>query len=187
MKYLPFVGLVLLALAFGLWLGELSVPRSKAPVVYAKPVPETELPREYLREGSEPVRVVITPVQWIPGRERDTLRIEVPQAIAEDTSAVRISRMNPVTISRPVIGMPSVRYVSYNTATQAYETQEFDVPPSPATYGVNLEAYTNPLAPDLTLGADVYVGYRGVQPFVGATISSNGPSVRAGVRYRIGR
>lgn len=172
-------------------------------VIVRDPIQPGQLPRGW-NAGQQPGQVVITPVEF-PVRTteqgvqvvyiRDTIRVPVPEAIAND-STLRITPDQPVTVHRPLIGDASVSVATYNPRTQSYETLQYRVPEHPVKYGAAVDAYyaTQVLALDslggsyVGAGATVYAGYRRVLPFIRVDLDSrNGVTARAGIRYRMGR
>lgn len=176
-------------------------------VIVREPIQTTIFPPGY--DATEPAdrdrpdAVTITPLApnaALPTGERivilrDTVRIAVPAAIAENEDDVRITSPDPVTVTRPIFGTPSVSVATYNPNSRQYETLEYYVKPHPVQYGVELEAYgAAPIAEigqlastRLGVAARVYAGFQGVQPFAAVHATTEGVETRAGVRYRLGR
>ena len=192
------------------------VARDAPVVVVREAVPSADYPRGYTgdtgkggRAGTPPDEIIVTPIagavgppgaDGAPGEVRtvilvDTLRIAVPEALASDPGNVRLTTQNPVDVKRPLFGTPTVSVSTYNPNTSQYEVLRYRVPEHPFQYGAEVEVYgAAPLANARELGAArigaaarVYVGYRGLQPFTGLHVTTEGVEVRAGLRYRIGR
>lgn len=182
---LVLVSVLFVGIVYGYLRGSAHPTESTKPTEnHGKPVDEADTPREIARPGREPDRIIIREVRWDTSRVRDTLRVEVPGAIARDTLYVRLARQNPVTISTPIFGRQTVRFSSYNFETGQYETQEFRVPEPATSYGVSVEGYRDLITGASGAAAEVYVGVRGMETF--ARMNTY-PSVVAGVRYRWGR
>ena len=213
-KLFVVVGVAILAVWAGFqFYGSLSDPvvqeRWRDPIVTVNPAtPQTIYPQSYalpIQQAQAPQQIIVTPLEGVqgpPGADGvsrvilvDTVRIAVPAAIARDSGNVRITSQSPVRITRPIFGRPRVDVATYNPNTSQYETLRYRIKPHPVSYGVEVEGYV--AAPLSTAGAigvpsygvagRVYVGYLGLQPFVGLDASSNGLEARTGLRYRFGR
>lgn len=172
-------------------------------VIVRDPIQPGALPRGW-NAGRPPDQIVITPVEF-PVRTgedgqqvvviRDTVRIPVPAALAEDEN-IRVTHGEPVTVHRPMFGDPSVSVATYNPAHRAYETLQYRVTEHPLKYGASIGAYyaSNVLALDSLgqsyVGGELegYLGYGRFIPFIRADVNSrDGVTGRIGIRYRIGR
>jgi len=116
--------------------------------------------------------------------------IEVPVELEE--SGYTVASTTPVEVVTPLLGRQRVNYTYFNVDSLRYETATYDVPKPPVTYGVELEGSATYQMTDPRIGARAYVGYKGVEPFIGAEIQGvpgrdNVGQIRVGVRFRLGR